>query len=526
MARRWSLVLRLVVAAGAGLLLYVSFPPRTLWWLAPLAFALLGVVLHGRRARAGFGYGYVAALGFFLPLLSWTGVYVGPGPWLALCALEALFVAAAAAGIAVVSRLPGAPVWAACLWVAGEALRARVPFGGFPWGKLAFGQPDGPYQPLAAVGGTPLVGFAVTLTGFGLPWLVLRLRAGRPRRVHTLAGPVLAVLLPVIAGLATTPLVGTGAEAGTATVALIQGNVPRLGLDFNAQREAVLNNHVRRTEQLAADVRAGHLPQPDFVIWPENSSDVDPYRNADAYAAISQAVRAIGVPTAVGAVVVPDTGGLHNSIIQWDPLRGPVAEYVKRRIQPFGEYIPLRSIVRLFSPYVDRVQQDFVPGTQPGVLSMGPAKVGLATCYEVAFDGTVRDTVLHGAQVLAVPTNNATFGLTDMTYQQLAMSRERAVENGRAVLIAATSGVSAVVAPDGSVTQQTQRFTAAALVAKVPLRSTITLATRLGAADEWALVAVGLLALAVAVAPGVRRRRAGREPRSGERSRWLRSRQG
>jgi apolipoprotein N-acyltransferase len=262
------------------------------------------------------------------------------------------------------------------------------------------------------------------------------------------------------------------------------------------------------------------------VIWPENSSDIDPYRNADAYGAISQAVRAIGVPTAVGAVVVPDTGGLRNSIIQWDPLRGPVAEYVKRNLAPFGEYIPLRSIVRLFSPYVDRVQQDFVPGTQPGVLSMGQAKVGLAVCYEVAFDGTVRDTVLHGAQVLAVPTNNATFGLTDMTYQQLAISRERAVENGRAVLIAATSGVSAVVEPDGSVTQQTQRFTAAALVARVPLRSTITLATRLGAADEWALVAVGLLALAVALAPGVRRRRAAREPRSGERGRWLRSRQG
>jgi apolipoprotein N-acyltransferase len=137
---------------------------------------------------------------------------------------------------------------------------------------------------------------------------------------------------------------------------------------------------------------------------------------------------------------------------------------------------------------------------------MGPAKVGLATCYEVAFNNIVRDTVLGGAQVLAVPTNNAPFGLSDMTYQQLAMSRVRAVENGRAVLIAATSGVSAVVQPDGTVTQQTGLFRSATLVARVPLRSTITLATRLGSADEWALVAVGLVALAVAVRLNVRRR--------------------
>ncbi|MGW4954841.1 apolipoprotein N-acyltransferase, partial [Streptomyces parvulus] len=155
-------------AALSGVLLYVSFPPRTLWWLALPAFAVLGHVLRGRGWKAGLGLGYLFGLGFLLPLLVWTGVEVGPGPWLALVAIEALFVAAVGAGVAAVSKLPAWPVWAAALWIAGEGARARVPFDGFPWGKIAFGQADGVFLPLAALGGTPVLGFAVVLCGFGL----------------------------------------------------------------------------------------------------------------------------------------------------------------------------------------------------------------------------------------------------------------------------------------------------------------------------------------------------------------------
>ncbi|NEA05344.1 apolipoprotein N-acyltransferase, partial [Streptomyces sp. SID10116] len=156
------------VAALSGVLLYVSFPPRTLWWLALPAFGALAWCLRGRTWKAGLGLGYLFGLGFLLPLLVWTGVEVGPGPWLALAAVEAVFVALVGAGIATVSRLPGYPLWAAALWIAGEAARARVPFSGFPWGKIAFGQADGVFLPLAALGGTPVLGFAVVLCGFGL----------------------------------------------------------------------------------------------------------------------------------------------------------------------------------------------------------------------------------------------------------------------------------------------------------------------------------------------------------------------
>jgi apolipoprotein N-acyltransferase len=386
-------------------------------------------------------------------------------------------------------------VWAAFVWVAGEYLRSLFPFGGFPWGRIAFTQPDGVFLPLASVAGTPLIGLAVTMTGFGLTMLVRGLLVDR--RTRTLLVPALAFVLPVVAAFGALPLVGTDANAGEATVAVIQGNVPRAGLDFNAQRRAVLDNHVARTEQLARDIRAGRAKQPDLVIWPENSSDIDPYRNPDAWSRIDDAARAIKAPIAVGTVLVGDDGLPRNSILLWDPQRGPIDTYTKRKLQPFGETMPWRSLFRIFTSAVDRAGQ-FVPGDKAVVFSMANAKVGMATCYEVAFDDVVRESV-KGSTLLAVPTNNATFGYTEMTYQQLAMDRVRAVEHGRTVAVAATSGVSAFIRPDGSVTQSTGLFTPAALVEKVPLRSTTTLSDQLGPAPEWVMALAGLGVIGVAI---------------------------
>ncbi|MFB6618526.1 apolipoprotein N-acyltransferase [Streptomyces sp. NPDC056367] len=499
-------LVRAPLAALAGVLLYLSFPPRPLWWLAPLALALLAGCLHGRRARAGFGLGFLAGLGFMLPLLVWTGSEVGPVPWLALAAVEALFIGLTGLGIALVGRLPAWPVFAAAVWVAGEALRARVPFGGFPWGKLAFGQADGIFTPLAALGGTPLLSFAVALCGFGL-YAALRAAREHPGRA-TAALAALSVAAPIGAGLAARPLVSDSAEDGKVVAAVIQGNVPRLGLDFNAQRRQVLDNHVNRTVELAEDVAAGRAPKPDFVVWPENSSDLDPYSQPDAYAAIERAVKAIGVPVAIGAVVAPETGPLRNTMILWDPVKGPTETYDKRKIQPFGERIPMRSFVRLFSSDVDRVRRDFGPGKDPGVFDMAGSGVGMVTCFEAAFDDAVRSTVRDGAQVIAVPSNNATFGRTQMTYQQLAMDRIRAVEHSRTVLVPVTSGVSAVIRPDGKIVEQTKMFTADALVTEIPLRSTQTPATRLGPLPEYALLLLAAGGFGLVLTGRIRARRA------------------
>jgi apolipoprotein N-acyltransferase len=509
--RAWSaFAARFVAAAGGGVLLYLSFPPRTLWWLALPAFALLWAALRGRGVRAGFGWGYLFGFAFLLPLLVWIGSLVGPVPWVALCVFEALFFGLAGAGMALVSRLPAAPIWAAAVWIGGEALRARVPFGGLPWGRVGFGQPDGPLLPLASIGGEPLLSFATVLAGLALGEVVRRIVRDPGvlrRRPVALATPAAILVLTLVAGpLASLVPATPGAPDRTVTIAAVQGNVPRLGLDFNAQRRAVLDNHVRVTEQLAADVAAGKRPKPDLVIWPENSSDIDPLQNPDAAAQIDRAARAINVPILVGAVLRnPDGRTTTNSGLVWQPGVGVVERNDKRRLQPFGEYMPWRSFFAHFSSYVDRAGY-FVPGPGTGAVDMAGVRVGIAICWEIAFDDLVEQSVEAGATVLAVPSNNATFGFSEMTYQQLAMSRVRAVEHDRPVIVATTSGVSATVTPDGTVTASTREFTPDVLVDRTTLKDTTTLATRLSAVPEWVLVALGVVAVGVGV---VARRRTG-----------------
>lgn len=502
---------RALAAPAGGLLLYSACAPRTLWWLAPVAFALLAYALRGCSWRPAFGLGVLFGLGFYLPLLPWVGIYVGPVPWLALAALEAVLVGVGAVLIARVLSLGSlGPLCAAACWVATEALAARAPFGGFPWGKVAFTQADGPFVRLAAVGGPALVGFAVALTGFGLAalagWAAGSARSGwaaSSARSGWRAATVCAVL-PVVAALGC-PRWVTGAApddgdgTGEVVVAAVQGNVPRLGLEFNAQRRAVLDNHVRRTVQLADHIAAGKAPAPRFVLWPENASDIDPLRNPDAAAEISAAADRVRAPILVGAVLVLGDGragfqtSTANSVLLWEPGRGPVDRNDKRRVQPFGEYLPWRGFFRLFSEYADRAGF-FVPGTGPGVLRAAGVPVGVEICWEIAFDDLVGDSVRNGAQLLTVPTNNATFGISEMTYQQLAMSRIRAVQFDRAVAVAATSGVSAMIDPHGRELRRSDLFTAAALVESMPLRRTTTLAARLGSTPEWLLVAFGLAA--------------------------------
>lgn len=379
-----------------------------------------------------------------------------------------------------------------------------------PWGKIAFGQADGVFLPLAAVGGTPVLGFAVVLCGFGLYEIVRLAVERRDTGVLRRGAAVVALLsvaVPVVGALAARMLVSDKAEDGTATVAVIQGNVPRAGLDFNAQRRAVLDHHVRETERLAAEVKAGKKPQPDLVLWPENSSDIDPFANADARYVIDQAAKAIGAPVSVGAVV-ERSGKLYNEQILWDPDKGPVDTYDKRQVQPFGEYLPLRPLLGAINKdWTSMVRQDFSRGTEPGVFKMNGTGIGLVTCYEAAFDWAVRSTVTDGAQIISVPSNNATFDRSEMTYQQLAMSRIRAVEHSRTVTVPVTSGVSAVIMPDGKITQRTGMFVADSLVQKVPLRSSETPATKLGIVPELILVLVAAGGLGWAATTAVRSRR-------------------
>jgi apolipoprotein N-acyltransferase len=502
---------RLLAAFASGFAVWTSFPPLSWWPMAIVGVAGLTGCVWGSGRRVAAGAGWLFGLGLFVPMLSFLRG-LGIDAWLVLAVGEAVWFGLLALGIRVAVRAPAWPVVVACLWVAEEWARSRVPFGGFPWGRLAFGQADGPLLPLAALGGAVLVTFAVAMAAAVLTWLVVRLPGRPPARAWLLAiTPVVLLVAGVLA--APVPTGGTtDGGASHAVVAVVQGNVPRLGLDEFAQRRAVTANHAAQTHALADRVAAGELPRPDLVVWPENASDADPFTDPVARSMIESAVRAIGVPVVVGAVLDgPDADHVQNAAIVWSPTDGPGQRYVKRHLVPFGEYLPLRSVLgRLISRF-SLIPKDFAPGDTPGVLTAGPAVLADVICFEVADDGIVRQAVDGGGRLLAVQTNNATYervgddGRGGETAQQLEMSRLRAVEHGRAVVVAATSGVSAVIAPDGHVVQRSGVFTPALLVADLPLRDPRTIADRLGSWPERALTAVGLLAVVLALGRSRRR---------------------
>ncbi|MBV9822501.1 MAG: apolipoprotein N-acyltransferase [Actinobacteria bacterium] len=521
---------RLLLAAVAGLLGAAAFPKPGIWPLAFVSVAGLSVAVAGIRPRRAALLGLVFGAGLFGPMLHWTSTYVGALPWLILAFSQTWFLALLAAALSVVQRRRFGAVTGAALWVAEEAARDRLPFGGFPWGRWAFSQASSPLRWFAALGGAPLVTFAVALIGTLLASAVLGrpasavlgpvegpatdqpAAAARTRWQVRRAVPVVAAALVLLAGAALAyPLRPDSRPDQTTTVAAIQGDVPDRGLEFNARRRQVLDNHVAQTLKLAADIDAGRVARPALVLWPENASDIDPTTNPDAAAVIQRAVDAVGVPILVGALIDgPGPDHVTNAGIVWMPSGsaspGPGQRYVKRHPVPYGEYIPLRSLARAVSSKVDLVSRDMVAGGGNGLLTQTPYPVGDVICFEVAYDSLVTSSVRAGARLLVVQTNNATFGHSAETYQQLAMTRLRAVEHARTVVQVATSGKSAIIGPDGrTLAESGPLFSADVLVRTVPLNRSTTLATRTGSATEWLLVVLGLLGLVLA-----RRRGAGR----------------
>ena len=471
-----TLLIHLALAAVSGWLAYTSYAPIGWWPAGIVAITLLYLALSYKRPTLARGalIGFVHGLVMYLFALPWIGELVGAMPYVALAIACAIYAIITGLGGVAIARWRWGFLAFPFLYVAVEHLRSSFPFGGFAWVRLAWGQVDGPLAELAPWGGPVLISFATALVGTGIAALLLK-----PR----IAGAV-AVVVPLALGVFSAQL--STPSVGQVEVAAIQGNVPRLGLDFNAQQRAVLNNHVRVTEELAESGA-----EPDLVFWPENSSDVNPFTDPAAAEAITGAVDAIDAPVMVGTITEDDEG-YYNTMQVFDPEEGATDYHRKVYLQPFGEYMPFRDFFRMFTEYVD-LANNFSPGDGNFTVNMADIAVGVATCFEVIVDNAYRTAVDNGAQILATPTNNATFGYSDMTYQQLAMSRLRAIELDRAVVVSATSGVSAIVHPNGEVSQHSGIFEPATLVESLPLKDTITPAVRFGAILEWVLTIMGIV---------------------------------
>ncbi len=513
-----SLLPAMLVAIAGGLALAAAFPPAGFWPLAAVGPGLFVVALWRRSLRGSFAVGLGFGLAFFIPLLSWL-INVAWYAWAALAVAEAVIFALFAIGQRLMLRLRAWPVAVACWWVAVEAFRDRWPYA-FPWGRLAMSQAQAPTVQWVAYGGPPLLTFLVALAAATLAWTLLTSGhgpAGAAAAIRRRAVPALGCA--AAAGLALAgaalPAGQWGAGSPTAEVASVQGNVPRAGtFAKQVQETTVTENHAAATGQLATQVRAGSRPAPDLVIWPENSTDIDPGLDPFTYATIASAVSAIDRPVLVGAVL---DNPRRNTGELWLPGRGPVAIYVKRQLVPFGEYIPFRSLIAAFSSLPSLQPVDFTPGRRAVVFRVGKIRLGDVICYEVGFDSLVSSEVSAGANLLTEQTNDADFELDGQlgeTLQQLAMARIRAIEFDRAMIVSGTTGVSAIIAPDGSLIAHSRTWQRAVLEARVPLLSGTTLAQRAGEAPEIAFSLLAVAALAWALALGSRERRRARRDSS------------
>ncbi|HSZ99679.1 MAG TPA: apolipoprotein N-acyltransferase [Streptosporangiaceae bacterium] len=512
--------LAMLTALAGGLALAAAFPPAGIWPLAAVGPALLVVALWQQRARTALAAGVIFGLAFFFPLLSWL-INVAWYVWVALAIAETVIFAAATVGQWLLLRLRAWPLAVAGWWVAAEALRDRWPWEGFPWGRLVMSQASAPTARWVAIGGPPFLTFLIALTAACLAWLLLG-----PVRVAGAARPagpagghsaVRARIWPALALAAMVALCAAGAllpgdvgtaGAPTAVVAAIQGDVPHARNLPNLLRAAtVTQDHATATSRLAALVASGRARPPDLVVWPENSTDQDPRFNPYIFDVISGAVATIDRPVLVGAVLQDP---VRNAGQLWLPGKGPVATYVKRRLVPFGEVIPFRGLLDKVTSLPSLQPVDFTPGHRAVVFHVGKIRVGDVICYEVGFDGLVSSEVAAGANLLTVQTNDADFeldGQTGETLQQLDMARIRAIEHDRAVVVASTTGISAIIAPDGSLLASSRMWQQAEIEARVPLRTATTLADRIGGWPEGVITFATLAALALAITGLIRERR-------------------
>jgi apolipoprotein N-acyltransferase len=359
---------------------------------------------------------------------------------------------------------------------------------------------------LSWLGGAPLVSLAVALLGAILA--VGFFAISERRIVAGLAAPVAVIivsLLPIVL-----PLDGR-AQTGEITIAWAQGNLANEGLDSFARAREVTNNHRDATLALAKEYPGAAV---DLIIWPENASDIDPRADTETAAAVTASARAFMAPLLFGTNDYSPDNGRYNTSMVWLPSGVPLegAEYRKQQPAAFAEYIPIRSIARIFSSDVDRVSVDVLPGQWPARIDVPIAAldrdvtVGPIICFEVAYDWVPRQAAREGAEFLAVQTNNATFGVTPESTQQLAMSRLRAMELGRSTFQVSTVGVSAVISPTGRVLDRAELFTRDGGIATVPLRESLTPAAQWGGALALALVLLaGLMAAAALLTPSGRR---------------------
>ncbi|MDR2931207.1 MAG: apolipoprotein N-acyltransferase [Propionibacteriaceae bacterium] len=483
------------LALAGGVVTGLGFAPYDLWWLVPIGVATMVVTTQTASPGIGALRGYLYGFGFNLVAFRWITAFGMPAILFVFVAWLAVWYALVGLVIAATRKTAVWGVAGVAAWMGAEWAGARWPFGGFGWGRLAYSAVDTPIDGLFPIISATGVSFIIVTCGFLLAWIVVRVIRRSPRSWPQWASQL--VELPVI-GLVAVVLVaavggafGRGYDPGSpgdpVNIGVVQGNVPGTGVEALGPRYTVENNHLAETIILAAKIRTGQVSAPDFVAWPENSAATDALRDEHTAHIIDTAVDLVQVPILAGAIVAGPGDDERQTVgLWWTPRDGVTASYAKRNLVPFGEWIPFRSLVVSLIPVLERVGAQSVPGDSPGVLDVlvdgRGLRVGDLICFEVSYDDTFDQMITGdpstggGAQVIVVQTSNAMFTGSDQMAQQDRITRVRAMEARREIVVSTTNSLAGLIDSHGRVVYQSELSHSDATVFEVPRRVEVTLA--------------------------------------------------
>jgi apolipoprotein N-acyltransferase len=487
-------------------------------FLCWVPFFMLSVSAGSSRKAALRGF--LAGIAANLPLFYWiayTVAVMGKIGWPAGC-LAAILVSAymavyfSAGGFFVFRlnrRYGSAGLWAfPFAWIGLEYARS-VLLSGFPW--MLFGY---------TLAGSAMLMQAADLAGvFGLGFLLVvanvsLYRAGEClARKKYLPGAIfiggLAAILVFLAAYGSYRVGGrtTPPSGGRLRVGIAQG-----GIDQNRKWNPAFQ---RETLAIyAALSREAKSKGAQVIVWPETAAPFFYGWETEQTREVDRVASEAGVPLILGAPWFSPSGGgkYFNSVFIINQRGVPEGRYDKRHLVPFGEYVPLKSIL-FFIRKMTEGGEDFSAGTDPALFKVAGGAAGASVCYEAVFPGMIRESVLSGAQWLVNVTNDAWFGDTVAPHQHLAMARMRAVEFRRPMVRAANAGISALIDERGVATESIGLFRSGTLVGDMVPATGATLYAKTGEIFAISCTIIAFLILCILLRGNDGIRTAGRKIR-------------
>lgn len=474
---------------GASLLsaalMWAAFPPLELGILVFIApTPVLWALRRARTARQAGWIGFVFGAAFWGGMLWWIFI-LGAVAWFPLTATMGAYMAAY--GVLMYAARTWEPVrwWMLATggWAAVEFLRARFPFGGFPWGSAGYavGTLEWPRAAAQWIGPS---GWSVLVVAFAAGIVLSTEEEGDRRAVEVTAGVIL--VLTVLGAIFAPSAGGTPVR-----VAIVQGNSPCPRVHCPNEKQTIYNSHLTLTRGLEPE-------RVDLVVWGEDSfgGAFNPTFNPEVASQMAGEAVRLEAYLIAGGTRPADTGFFENLNVLFSPDGAIVGEYLKRHPVPFGEYVPFRELLE-FIPQLDQVPNDMIRGDGPVVFPIevpgGPLTLGSVISFEGAFSRTIRSEVRAGADLIVVATNEGSYGRSPASDQLIGMVRMSAVSLGVDVVHAAVTGRSALIGADGTIRATTDLFTEDVLEGVV--RSQLSRRTLYAVVGDWLQV----LAMAVAL---------------------------